>query len=253
MTSITGAGLPASMIASRWIFLRLEEMFRDAAMVFRYRSGPNGHARPDRGPGPGAGTLGGYLGDGPGAGPAARLPVRPQGPHGAGRRRAHRTSQYTAGDRGARFQQSNGPHDRADQHCRKAPARPPDQRVRQYAGGGGSSAPGHPRERLGHRSGLGSQAQLQRQTGMHAGTRRRVDQRSGGPERAAGHRARREPLLPRRDRAPHHARHGAARHLHLQGRRRHGAGGDCRARDHAVLLLAGRRRCGGSARTRRRW
>ena len=67
--------------------------------------------------------------------------------------------------------------------------------------------------------------ELQRQAGMHAGTGRRVDQRSGGTHRGAGHGARGEPLLPRRDRTAHHARHRAAQHLHLEGRRHDRAGG----------------------------
>ena len=109
----------------------------------------------------------------------------------------------------------------------------------------GSRAYRNPREGIGHRPGFGSQPELQRQTGMHPRTGRGAVQRSRGSQRPGGHRSRREPLLPRRDRPAHHPRHRAAQHLHLQGRRHHRQGGDCRARDHTVLLLARRRRRGG--------
>ena len=182
-----------------------EEVYRDAAMDSCSRIGPTGHPRPDPGSTQRPGALGGYLGHGPNA--------RPAGPGTTGRGAgglAHCSRHHPAGDRRARLQQSDSPHDRAYQHRRPSPARPPVERVRRRAGHSRNGAPRHPREGLWNRSRFGSQPELQRQTGVHHRSGRGAAQRSGGAQRATRDGARREPLFPRRDPQSHFARHGPA-------------------------------------------
>ena len=220
-------------------------MNRDAALDSRSRVGPTGQLRPDR---QRPGTLGGHLGHGTesrpgGSGQTARHAAL----HGGG---ALRPRHHHAGRRRAWPQQSDGPHDRADQHRRDASAHSPHQRIRRYTSGRRRGPSRHPRERVGHRARFRSQPEFQRQARMHGLSGRSAVQRSGGTQRAAGHGGRRKPILPWRDRPSHRPRNRPAQHLHLERRGPDRAGGDSRTRHDAVLLLAGRRRCGGGRRRR---
>ena len=102
--------------------------------------------------------------------------VRPGSGRDRPRRRRSRTSagsrrprHHAAGHRRARPQQSDGAHDGAHQHRRKAAARSPVERLRRHAGGGRNGASRHPRERFGHRPGFGSRLSFNGKPGCTIG------------------------------------------------------------------------------------
>jgi hypothetical protein len=251
MTSITG-GTPGQGCPRHRLFMPpaynfcSEEPYRDAAMDSRSRVGPTGHPRPDPGSTQRPGTLGGYLGHGPNARPAGpgqrpprrrrRRPPAPPPPRrpiaarGLNNQTVRMIVRTSIGGRRLRVRLSNAfggtPVVVGAAHlairAKDSAIVPDSDRSLSFNGKpGGTIAPG-----------------------------RGAAQRSGGAQRAAGDGARREPLLPRRDRPSHHALHRPAQHLHLEGRGPDRAGRDSRTRHHAVLLLAGRRRRGGGRRRR---